>query len=114
VDPLPTGPLGQVHATVPSREHLYDQYQSLYGKPTTPGFCIGCGNGLPGFAYRDVGVIVLTEPVPTSVVSEYAQLTSPGLVDELSSKAPVTLVGYGAQERIVGGGPPVWAGSGSG
>jgi hypothetical protein len=52
---------------------------------------------------------VLTEPVPTSVVSEYAQLRSAGLVDEPSSKAPVTLVGYGVQERIVGG-PPVWAG----
>ena len=77
---------------------------------TNPDFCIGCGNGLPGFAQRDVGIIVLTEPVPTSVVSEYAQLPSAGLVDELSSKAPVTLVGYGVQERIVGGGPPVWAG----
>jgi hypothetical protein len=77
---------------------------------TYPGFCIGCGNGLPGFAQRDVGIIVLTEPVRTSVVSEYAQLPSAGLVDELSSKAPVTLVGYGVQERIVGGGPPVWAG----
>ena len=29
VDPLPTGPLGQVHAAVPSWERLYDQYQSL-------------------------------------------------------------------------------------
>jgi hypothetical protein len=33
---LPTGPLGQVHAAVPSRERLYDQYQSPYDKqPTT-------------------------------------------------------------------------------
>jgi hypothetical protein len=77
---------------------------------TNRDFCIGSGNGLPGFAYRYVGIIVLTEPVPASVVSEYAQLPEPGLVDELSSKAPVTLVGYGVQERIVGGGPPVWAG----
>jgi trypsin len=84
---------------------------SYDGKPYTyPGFCIGCGNGLPGFAYRDVGIIVLTEPVPRSVVSRYAQLPTPDLVDQLSSKAPVTLVGYGVQERIVGGGPPVWAG----
>jgi hypothetical protein len=52
---------------------------------------------------------VLTEPVPTSVVSRYAQLPESGLVDQLSSKAPVTLIGYGVQERIVGG-PPVWAG----
>jgi hypothetical protein len=84
---------------------------SYEGVPYTyPDFCIGCGNGLPGFAYRDVGVIVLTEPVPTSVVSEYAQLPEPGLVDTLSKKAAVTVVGYGVQERIVGGGPPVWAG----
>ena len=34
----------------------------------------------------------------------------PDLVDDLSKQAPVTLVGYGVQERIVGGGPPVWAG----
>ncbi len=92
-------------------EYPFGGATSYEGVPYTyPGFCIGCGNGLPGFAYRDVGIIVLTEPVPTSVVGEYAQLPSPGLVDELSSKAPVTLVGYGVQERIVGGGPPVWAG----
>jgi hypothetical protein len=91
-------------------EYPFGGATAYEGVPYTyPGFCIGCGNGLPGFAYRDVGIIVLTEPVPTSVVSEYAQLPSAGLVDELSSKAPVTLVGYGVQERIVGGGP-VWAG----
>jgi Trypsin len=94
-----------------NREYPFGGATSYEGIPYTyPGFCIGCGNGLPGFAYRDVGVIVLTEPVPTSVVGEYAELPEPGLVDELSSKAPVTLVGYGVQERIVGGGPPVWAG----
>jgi hypothetical protein len=88
---------------------------SYEGVPyTNPDFCIGCGNGLPGFARRDVGIIVLTEPVPTSVVGEYAQLPSAGLVDELSSKAPVTLVGYGVQERIVGGGRRCGQGSGSG
>src|SRR4029450_4842782 len=31
---------------------------------TYPGFCIGCGKGLPGFAAGDVGVIVLSEAVP--------------------------------------------------
>src|SRR5215216_3826431 len=36
-----------------------------------PDFCTGCGPGLPGFAYRDVGVVVFDEPVPTSVVGEY-------------------------------------------
>jgi hypothetical protein len=88
-------------------EYPFGGATSYEGVPyTNPDFCIGCGNGLPGFAQRDVGIIVLTEPVPTSVVGEYAQLPSAGLVDRLSSKAPVTLVGYGVQERIVGGREP--------
>jgi Trypsin len=92
-------------------EYPFSGATSYDGTPITyPGFCIGCGNGLPGFAYRDVGVIVLSEPVPASVVGRYAQLPSLNVVDTLSKKAPVTLVGYGVQERIVGGGPPVWAG----
>jgi trypsin len=77
---------------------------------TNPDFCIGCGSGLPGFAYRDVGVIVLTEPVPTSVVSRYAQLPEAGQVDTLANKTPVDLVGYGVSVQLHGGGPPVWTG----
>ena len=77
---------------------------------TNPGFCIGCGSGLPGFAMRDVGVIVLTEPVPTSVVSEYAELPTPGQVDTLANKSAVDLVGYGVSVQLHGGGPPVWTG----
>src|SRR5512134_3123503 len=56
---------------------------------TYPGFCIGCGNGLPGFAAGDVGIIVLSEPVPTEVVSDYAELPSEGLVDTLANKTKV-------------------------
>jgi hypothetical protein len=77
---------------------------------TFPGFCIGCGNGLPGFAAGDVGIIVLSEPVPTSAVSTYAELPEEGLVDTLKNKTKVDFVGYGVQEQIVGGGPPVWTG----
>lgn len=77
---------------------------------TYPGFCIGCGSGLPGFAFRDVGVIVLTEPVPASVVSEYAELPTAGLVDTLANKTAVDLVGYGVSVQLHGGGPPVWTG----
>ena len=77
---------------------------------TYPGFCIGCGNGLPGFAAGDVGIIILSEPVPTSVVSEYAELPDENLVDTLENKTGVDFVGYGVQEQIVGGGPPVWTG----
>src|SRR5919106_907083 len=39
---------------------------------TNPDFAIGAGGGLPGFAHRDVGIVVLTEPVPAAVVDEYA------------------------------------------
>ena len=84
---------------------------SYDGTPFTfPGFCIGCGKGLPGFAVGDVGIVVLSEPVPTSVVSQYAALPSEGLVDTFQNKTALDLVGYGVQEQLVGGGPPVWAG----
>jgi hypothetical protein len=52
------------------------------------------GNGLPSFAYRDVGIVVLDEPVD---VGGFAALPEPGLVDELSNKSPVEFVGYGVQ-----------------
>jgi hypothetical protein len=92
-------------------EYPFGGATSYEGVPYTyPDFCIGCGHGLPGFAYRDVGVIVLSEPVPTSVVGEYAQLPTAGLVDTLASKTAVDLVGYGVQEQEHGGGPPVWTG----
>jgi hypothetical protein len=77
---------------------------------THPDFCNPCGGGLPNFALYDVGVIVLTEPVPTSVVSEYAELPAPGLVDTLPNKAPIDLVGYGVSVQSRGGGPPQWGG----
>jgi hypothetical protein len=77
---------------------------------TYPGFCTGCGQGLPGFAQGDVGIVVLSEPVPTSVVSEYVQLPTAGLVDALAKGSTVDLVGYGVQRQVRGGGPPVWTG----
>jgi hypothetical protein len=62
-----------------------------------PDFCTGCGNGLPNFANRDVGVVKLTAPVPTTTVGEYAVLPSPRLVDTLANKTPADFVGYGVQ-----------------
>jgi hypothetical protein len=92
-------------------EYPFSGSTSYDGTPFTyPDFAIGEGNGLPGFALRDVGIIVLSEPVPVEVVSQYASLPSPGLVDTLDNKASVDIVGYGVQEQIVGGGPPVWTG----
>lgn len=77
---------------------------------THPDFCNPCAGGLPGFAKFDVGIIVLSEPVPTSVVNEYADLPSVGLVDTLDDKEPIDYVGYGVNQRFVGGGPPVMGG----
>ncbi len=69
-------------------------------------------NGVPFAFYRDVGIIVLNEPVPTSVVSQYGQLPSPGLVDTLPKQSDVTLVGYGVQEQLTPkkGGQSTWTG----
>jgi hypothetical protein len=66
-----------------------------------PDFCTGCGNGLPGFAFRDVGVVDLDDdPVPTSVVSTYAALPTAGQVGTLPNKTPIDFVGYGVQVQF--------------
>jgi hypothetical protein len=78
-----------------------------YRSPENP---YGGGNGLPAFSYRDVGVVVLTEPVPTSLIDEYAVLPDAGLVDTLKNKTDIDFVGYGVQELNHGGGPPYWTG----
>ncbi|MDL2124891.1 MAG: trypsin-like serine protease [Deltaproteobacteria bacterium] len=54
----------------------------------------GGGNGLPAFSYRDVGVVVLNEPVH---MDEYGELPDPGIVDTLKNKTDVDFVGYGVQ-----------------
>ena len=77
------------------------------GIHTHPDFCLGCGNGLLGLDTRDVGVIVLSEPVP---LSEYGQLPDEGLVDTLRMKTDVTAVGYGVQSLTRGNPPHFWAG----
>jgi len=72
-----------------------------------PQFCIGCGPGLAGFDSHDVAVVVLEgEGVPTSVVGTYGRLPTEGLVDTLPMGTEVTLVGYGVQNFVRGGGPP--------
>jgi len=81
---------------------------AIEGTPhTNPDYCPECGNGLPGFAYRDVGIVVLDEEVD---VGGFAELPTPGFVDTLKNKTGVDLVGYGVQEMVHGGGPPYWTG----
>jgi hypothetical protein len=67
----------------------------------------GGGNGLPAFSYRDVGVVVLDEPVD---MNEMAELPEVGQVDTLRNKTDIDFVGYGVQELVHGGGPPFWTG----
>lgn len=90
-------------------EYPFGGTTSYEGSPfTNPDFCIGCGGGLPGFAQGDVGVVVLSEPVPDTVVNEYAALPTEGLVDTLKNKAPIDFVGYGVQEKERGKPPQEW------
>jgi hypothetical protein len=86
---------------------------SYEGVPyTSPDFCIGCnGIGRLSFLTGDIGVVVLSEPVPTSVVSTYMQLPPALLANTLATGSLVTLVGYGVQTRNVGGGRPFWTGT---
>jgi hypothetical protein len=83
---------------------------AIEGTPyTNPDFAIGGGNGLPGFAYRDVGIVVLDEP---AMVGAYAMLPEAGVVDTLKNKTAIDYVGYGVMEQfhIPGEGAPFWTG----
>ena len=92
-------------------EYPFSGSTSYDGTPyTNPNFCIGCGGGLPGFGFRDVGVVVLSEAVPKKAVSSYGALPSAGLVDTLANKTNIDSVGYGVQDRVVGHGQPVMVG----
>jgi len=86
---------------------------SYEGIPHTyTGFCVGCatGFGMLTWLEGDIGIVVLQEPVPTGVVSTYVQLPSAGLASTIANGSSITLVGYGDQFRLVGGGPPRTAG----
>lgn len=72
-----------------------------------PDYCMGCGSkGLTDWLTRDVGIIILEEEV---YLDEYAELPTAGLVDTLSMKEDVDIVGYGVQYQVHGGGPPGWS-----
>jgi len=73
---------------------IYLSTADAVGTPhTNPDFCFGCGKGLPGGDYRDVGVVTIDD-VLTQLPTTYADLPAPGQVDSLN-KASIDLVGYG-------------------
>ena len=82
-EPTYPGPGGDAVEGTPHTNPLYN-----VGNP------YGGGNGLPAFSFRDVGVVVLDQPV-TNV--GFATLPTAGLVDTLKNKTPVDFVGYGVQ-----------------
>jgi Trypsin len=65
--------------------YVYPLYQSPFA------------NGLPGFSYGDIGVVVLSQSVPTDQVSTYAQLPTAGTVETLPNNQALDYVGYGVQ-----------------
>jgi len=68
---------------------------------THPDYRAYPGPGLPNFDAYDVGIVILSEPI---VLSQYAALPDPNLVETLSNKAGVDLVGYGVNDQQRGGG----------
>ena len=110
------GPIASVWDDPPG-EYPYGGSTSYEGTPhTMPGFGYAVTNpGLPGWITCDVGVVVLSEPVPTSVVDEYGVLPAVGEVDALRVMDYVDLVGYGVQYQVTprnNGGPyEAWTGA---
>jgi len=68
---------------------------------THPDYRANPAPGLPGFDAYDVGIVILSEPI---VLSEYAALPDPNLVESLPILAGVDLVGYGVNYQQRGGG----------
>ena len=62
---------------------------SYEGTPhTNPGFCVFCaGNSILTLLSGDVGIVVLSEPVPANVVSTFVQLPTAGLLVRLKTNA---------------------------
>lgn len=109
------GPIRSINDN-PSGQYPYSGSESYEGTPyTMPGFGYYIDkNGLVGFINNDVGIVVLSEPVPVSLVSTYADLPAPGAVAALPAGTDVTFVGYGVQYQVTpknNGGPyEAWTG----
>jgi len=84
--PFPLYPYGGPGSeAIEGTPYVYPDYQSPFA------------NGLPGFSYGDIGVVVLSQPV---VLSEYAQLPAVGIVDTLRNKTALDYVGYGVSVQL--------------
>jgi hypothetical protein len=88
--PFPLYPYGGPGSgAIEGAPYTNPEYRTLPGDPP--------GNGIPTFSYRDVGIVVLDEPV---YMDEYAELPTAGLVDTLTVMTDVDLVGYGVQYQV--------------
>jgi hypothetical protein len=82
---------------------------STEGTPRThPNYVGSGGPGLNDYNWVDVGLVELVEPVE---MDEYGVLPDIGEVDALRPMTMVDQIGYGVQERVVGGGPVSWTGT---
>jgi secreted trypsin-like serine protease len=93
-----------------NEEYPFAGETSTEGEPvTSPDYCFYCeGSSLHDFLHRDIGVVLLDEPVQD--IEEFAELPDIGVVDSLRPRTRATVVGYGVQDRERGGGQPVWTG----
>jgi Trypsin len=92
-------------------EYPFSGATSYDGIPiTNPGYAQAFWPGLNGFITHDVGIVILTEPIPSSALSTYGSLPTAGQTDTLEVGTNVDFVGYGVQENLRGGGQPVWTG----
>jgi hypothetical protein len=56
-------------------------------------------SGLPYTLSNDVAVVILDQPVPSTVVDQFGALPEIGVVDTLPVNTAVELVGYGVQQQ---------------
>jgi Trypsin len=89
-------------------EYPFGGATSFEGVPYTYPEYGSPGQGLVGFSYGDIGIVVLSEPVPMGVVSDYADLPSAWLVSGLATGTAMDFVGYGVQYKLQISGNPYY------
>ena len=62
-----------------------------------PDYCFECRKGMLRQVSRDVAIVTLDHPVPTTTVRRYAQLPQPRQADGLANRSLIDLVGFGVQ-----------------